>query len=162
MHPYLWEQTLEFYELLLWLHITTAVLWAGGNAFLNLQAIRVRTSGNSQELDATIRTAAWFGNRYFAPLSLLTLAFGAWLINETGWTFEDTWIVVSMVGWTASFLLGAAYFGPESNRIVRIFDERGANDAEGRGRAIRLLNIALVDAVILLAIVFLMSVKPWV
>ena len=141
------------YETLLWLHVLFAILWVGGNAMLNLVAIRARTSGDSTQLASLFRTLAWFGSRYFVPVSLLTLVFGFWIMAEGDWSYGDNpWIIVSLAIYAVAFLIGMLFFGPESNRIVQLLDTRK--------RMARYLNIAHVDASALMVIVFLMAAKP--
>lgn len=150
------------YEMLLWLHVLFAVLWVGGNVMLNLVAIRARTSGDPTQLASLFRTLAWFGSRYFVPVSLLTLIFGFWITAEGDWSYSDNpWIVLALAIYAVAFLTGMLFFGPESQRIVKLLDtDPSVDEAVTRKRMKRYLNVAHVDASALVVIVFLMSVKP--
>ncbi len=150
------------YETLLWLHVLFAILWVGGNVMLNLVAIRARTSGDSTQLASLFRTLAWFGSRYFVPVSLLTLVFGFWIMAEGDWTYGDNpWIIVSLAIYAVAFLIGMLFFGPESSRIVQLLDADPAAEApDTKKRMKRYLNVAHVDASALMVIVFLMAAKP--
>ncbi len=150
------------YETLLWLHVLFAILWVGGNVMLNLVAIRARTSGDSTQLASLFRTLAWFGSRYFVPVSLLTLVFVFWIMAEGDWSYGDNpWIIVSLAIYAVAFLIGMLFFGPESNRIVQLLDTDPAVErVDTRKRMARYLNIAHVDASALMVIVFLMAAKP--
>ncbi len=154
--------TLTTYETLLWLHVLFSILWVGGNVMLNLIAIRARTSGDSAQLTSLFRTLAWFGGHYFVPVSLLTLVFGFWLTAEGDWSYGDNpWLLVSLAIYAVAFLVGMLFFGPESNRIVKLLDgDPGAEDADTTKRMKRYLNVAHVDATALLVIIFLMAAKP--
>lgn len=153
---------LNTYEMLLWLHVLFAILWVGGNVMLNLVAVRARTSGDSTQLASLFRTLAWFGGRYFMPVSLLTLVFGFWIAAEGGWSYSDNpWIVVSLAIYAIAFLVGMLFFGPESSRIVQLLDDDPAAEAlDTKKRMTRYLNVAHVDASALMVIVFLMAAKP--
>ncbi len=150
------------YETLLWLHVLFAILWVGGNVMLNLVAIRARTSGDSTQLASLFRTLAWFGSRYFVPVSLLTLVFGFWIMAEGDWTYGDNpWIIVSLAIYAVAFVIGMLFFGPESSRIVQLLDADPAAEApDTKKRMKRYLNVAHVDASALMVIVFLMAAKP--
>jgi uncharacterized membrane protein len=153
---------LTTYETLLWLHVLFAILWVGGNVMLTLIAVRARTSGDSSQLASLFRTLAWFGERYFVPVSLLTLVFGFWIMAEGDWGYGDNpWVVVSLAIYAVAFLIGMLFFGPESKRIVKLLDDDPAAEApDTKKRMARYLNVAHVDASALLVIVFLMAAKP--
>ena len=153
---------MNLYETLVWLHVSFAVLWVGGNVMINLVAIRARTSGDSAELATLFRTLAWFGERYFMPVSLLTLVFGFWLTAEGDWSYRDNpWLLLSLGIYAIAFLIGMLFFGPESKRIVKLLDgDAAAVDTGATTRMKRYLNVAHVDAFALVVILFLMSVKP--
>lgn len=150
------------YETLLWLHVLFAILWVGGNVLLNLVAIRARNSGDPTQLASLFRTLAWVGSHYFVPVSLLTLIFGFWITAEGDWSYSDNpWITIALAIYAIAFLTGMLFFGPESQRIVKLLDnEPGVDEAGTQKRMKRYLNVAHVDASALLVIVFLMSVKP--
>jgi len=98
---------LNTYEMLLWLHVLFAILWVGGNVMLNLVAVRARTSGDSTQLASLFRTLAWFGGRYFMPVSLLTLVFGFWIAAEGGWSYSDNpWSSFPWRSTPCAFLIG--------------------------------------------------------
>lgn len=150
------------YETLLWLHVLFSILWVGGNVMLNLVAIRARTSGDPMQLASLFRTLAWFGERYFMPVSLLTLVFGFWLTAEGDWSYSDNpWLLLALGIYAIAFLVGMLFFGPESKRIVKLLDGDGAaTDTGTTKRMKRYLNVAHMDATALLVIVFLMAAKP--
>ncbi len=150
------------YETLLWLHVLFSILWVGGNVMLNLVAIRARTSGDGAQLASLFRTLAWFGERYFMPVSLLTLVFGFWLTAEGDWSYGDNpWLLMALGIYAVAFLVGMLFFGPESKRIVKLLDgDPAAADAGTTRRMKRYLNVAHADATALLIIVFLMAAKP--
>jgi len=150
------------YDILVWLHVSFAILWVGGNVMINLIAIRARTSGDGTQLAALFRTLAWFGERYFLPVSLLTLVFGFWLTSEGDWSYRDSpWLLLALAIYAAAFLVGMLFFGPESKRIVRLLDsDPAAEDTGTTQRMRRYLNIAHMDAAALLVIVFLMAARP--
>lgn len=156
------ENTLNTYETLVWLHVSFAVLWVGGSVMLNIMALRARAGGDPSQMAALFRNLAWFGERYFMPVSLLTLVFGFWLTHEGNWGYSDNpWIVVALAIYVVAFFLGMLFLGPESKRIVRQLDAGPATpDGATVGRMMRYFNVAHLDASALLVILFLMSVKP--
>jgi uncharacterized membrane protein len=102
----------------------------------------------------------WLGQRLLIPAGLLVLVFGFLLVNEIGYEVADTWILLALAGYGFSFLLGAGFLGPETGRIGKLVEERGAEDPEVSRRIRRVLLFSRFELVVLLAIVLDMIVKP--
>jgi hypothetical protein len=56
---------------------------------------------------------------------------------------------------------GAFFLGPEAKRLGKLVPTRPADDPEIQARIRRILLILRVDNVLLLAIVFVMTAKPF-
>jgi uncharacterized membrane protein len=94
------------------------------------------------------------------PSSLLVIVFGVLLANNVGYEFSQTWITLGFVAFAASFATGAGFLGPESGRIAKLADERGADHPEVQARIRRVLLISRIELVILIAVILDMVVKP--
>jgi uncharacterized membrane protein len=94
------------------------------------------------------------------PSSLVVIGLGIWLVLLEEWAaFSQLWIWLSLVLVAVSTAQGI-YSGSESKRISRLADERGAEDGEVRDRLSRLLWLARLDMLILVAVLWLMVFKP--
>lgn len=147
------------YESLLWLHVSFAVVWAGGDILMTILGARA-SRGSGEERAYFASQAEWVGLRVFTPASLLTLIFGIWLAIDGDWDFGALWISASFTLFFASFVIGAGFLGPTTGKIARRVAEFGADDAQAQTMIDRVLVVARIDSFILLAIVYLMTTKP--
>jgi uncharacterized membrane protein len=96
------------------------------------------------------------------PSSRVVIGLGIWLVLlEEYAALSQPWIWLALVLVAVSTVQGI-YSGPEGKRIYRLADERGAEDGEVRRRLSRLLWLARLDMLILVAVVWLMVFKPGV
>ena len=96
----------------------------------------------------------------FAVASILVIAAGSWLVDEAGYDYSDTWVILGYVGWFISFLLGIGFYGPEGKRRDRVVEERGMTDPAVTKSLNRVLTVAAVDSVIITLVVIDMTTKP--
>jgi hypothetical protein len=73
---------MTWYEFLLFVHITCAMIWLGGALFLQIYAIAVTRGGDAQELAQFAGRAGRLGERVFMPASLLVVLAGVGLMIE--------------------------------------------------------------------------------
>ena len=64
---------MDWYSIVKFLHVTSAILWLGGGFVLVLLAVRAERSGDPQALMLNIRNTAALGMILFMPASLATL-----------------------------------------------------------------------------------------
>lgn len=144
---------MTLYEWYLLAHILGAVIWVGGAATLSLLAWRIQASGDRKHLALTAGMVEWIGSRVFAPVSLFVILMGVLTVIEGPWSFGDAWISMAMGGFVLSFVLGSGFLGPESGRVKRLAEAQGAEAPEVRSRTDRLLMVARLDLVLLVAII---------
>jgi uncharacterized membrane protein len=144
-------------------HVLAAVLWVGGGATLALYAILTQRQNTPEEMASVARKAALIGERVFTPLSLLVLAFGFGLMenSQSPWTYDQFFVIFALAGWGVSAATGAFFLGPEAKKLGKLMPTRPADDPEVQARIRRILMIARIDVVVLLAIVFVMTAKPF-
>jgi uncharacterized membrane protein len=148
----------SWYELLLFLHVSMAVVWVGGGLVLQLFAYRVSLARDPGRTAALGRDIEWIGTRVFVPASLLAFLTGVLLVIESdffGW--GDDWIVMGLLLYAVTFFAGLLFFGPESGRSGELVEE--GSPAAGP-RMARLVLVTRLDLVLLFLIVFVMTVKP--
>ena len=144
-------------------HVLCAVLWVGGGTTLGIYAILTRRQDTAEEMASLARKAALIGERLYTPLSLLVLAFGFGLMENglSPWTYDQFFVIFGLAGWGVSAAAGAFFLGPEAKRLGKLMPTRPADDPEVQARIRRILLILRVDNVLLLAIVFVMTAKPF-
>ncbi|MGE0228983.1 MAG: DUF2269 family protein [Dehalococcoidia bacterium] len=151
---------MESYDLLLFLHVYSVVLWVGGGALLNVLGARITRAGTAQQVAEFGAQVEWVGLRIFTPLSVLALIVGVLMALDDRWDFGATWIQLGLGGWVLSFLLGAGFLGPQSGKLGRLIREHGSDHPEVRPRLQRLLLVARLDTLLLLLVVADMTIKP--
>jgi hypothetical protein len=70
-------------------------------------------------------------------------------------------VIFGLVVLGLSALTGVAFLGPESGRIGKLVEQHGVEYPEVQARIARILKISRVEAVLLVAVVFAMVVKPF-
>jgi uncharacterized membrane protein len=148
----------SWYELLLFLHVAMAIVWAGGGLTLQLFGFRAAASGDPGRLAALGRDIEWIGTRVFVPASLLAFVTGVLLVIESDfWGLGDDWIVMGLLLYAVTFFAGLLFFGPESGRVGTLVEE---GSPEAGPRMARLIFLTRLDLVLLFLVVFVMTVKP--
>lgn len=149
---------ITLYDFLKFLHVSFAIAWVGGGLMISILAefaLRSKLPGRGAEF---AREAALIGQRFFTPLSLLVLGLGFWLIHE-GHVGYPTWIVLGLIGFGLSFVIGAGFLGPQTVKLAKLIDEHGPDDPAVRAKIRVIVNVARVDLLVLFAVVFFMVTK---
>jgi uncharacterized membrane protein len=144
-------------------HVLAAVLWVGGGATLALYAILTQRQNDPAEMASLARKAALIGERVYTPLSLLVLAFGFGLMenSQSPWTYDQFFVIFALAGWGTSAALGAFFLGPEAGRLGKLIPTTAPEDPDIQAQINRILLISRLDTLLLLAVVFVMTAKPW-
>lgn len=149
---------MTWYTLLLFVHVSMAVIWIGGGLMMQLFGIRATMSGDPSRLATLGQDIEWIANRTFIPASLLAFLSGILLVVESDfYGFGDDWIVIGLVLYATTFFAGLLFIGPESGRVGRLTAE-GSPDAGPR--TLRLIFLSRLDLVLLFAMIYDMTVKP--
>ena len=149
------------YELLLFGHILAVVAWVGANIAIQVFAFRARRAGGQRLMDL-LDDVAWMGTHYFIPIALLVVILGFGLINESNGAYDlgQFWVSAGLAMFVISFLTGAGFLGPESERVFKLSEERSPDDPDVQRRGNRLFLVARIELILLIAVVFDMVVKP--
>ncbi|TPN77719.1 DUF2269 family protein [Mesorhizobium sp. CU2] len=149
---------MDWYSIVKFLHVVSAVLWVGGGFVLFLLGMLAERAGNIEEKLQAMRASGQLGGRFFAPMSMLTLIFG--LIMCGFWVgFSDLWIVVGLVGYATTFSIGMLVFKPTGERMGAMITKDGVTPAVlAIGQ--RMMNWARLDYAVMLVIIADMVLKP--
>jgi uncharacterized membrane protein len=147
---------MTWYELLLFLHVTAAVIWLGGAFTFQMYGLAVRRGGDVDEIGRFAGRAGVLGERMFVPASLVVVLAGVGLMIEGSWDWGQLWVVFALVTFAASFLTGILVIAPMAKRIPVV----GPATPAGQELIRRLFGVLRIDLAYMYAIVFAMTVKP--
>ena len=151
---------MDWYSIVKFMHIGSATLWVGGGFALMLLAVRADRAGNIEGVLQAMRATGELGNRFFAPMSMLTLLFG--LIMCGFWVgFSDLWVVIGLAGYTMTFCIGMFIFKPTADRMAGMIAKDGVTPA-ALAQGQRILRAAHFDYSVMLVIIAAMVLKPTV
>jgi uncharacterized membrane protein len=147
------------YDWLKAVHVFIAVLWVGGGIMINILsffALRSALPGRRAEFAKEVE---WVGTRIFTPASLILLGLGFWMVYDLNWGYP-LWIVIGLVGFGISFVIGAGFLGPQAGRIAKAIEQHGPDSSEAEKLIRRVLSVARIDLLILTVVIFDMAMKP--
>ncbi len=151
---------MDGYDIVKFFHVLFAVIWIGAGLVLIFHALRAGRATDPAEIVKIGRDAGWLGERFFVPVSLLTLIFGVITVLVGDWGFTDTWVLLGLIGYGLSFAIGAGFLGPQSGKIATLADEHGDTHPVVVKQVKKVLAVSRVDSLIVLAVVFDMIIKP--
>lgn len=146
-------------NILKFLHVLSAVVWVGGGVMLQVLLARAKKAGPESVAEFN-QHAEWTSQRFFMPASIGALVFGIATVIAGNYDWGDLWITLGFVGFALSALNGMAILGPTAKKMKAIIAERGPNDPVAAHMARRMDLAGRIDLVVLVAVVFVMVVKP--
>ena len=142
------------------IHVITAVIWVGGAAMIQAYAFRILRTGDGKRQADFAKDTEVVGMRVFVPASLiLVLAAIAMMVN-LDWSWSQNWIILGLIAFVLSFVLGAGFLGPEGGRIAALIEQRGPDSPAVQARIRRILTISRCELIVLLTVIVNMVVKP--
>lgn len=144
----------ETYKLI---HILAAIVWVGGGTLMLIFTWRSLAADREHRLGYA-RDVKVLSNRVFAPASMVALLFGLLMVFEIdAFELSQAWILIGIIGLAASVVLGIAFFGPQTNRLVSEIEQ---NDPKAEGRLGLIAKVSVLDMTILYVVVWAMVFKP--
>jgi uncharacterized membrane protein len=147
------------YQLLLYVHILSAVIWVGGAFAIQALAVLVLRSDDPAELPRLLRNFEIVGSRVFMPAAIVLFLAGA-VMTIQKWSFGNTWVAASIALWIVSALSGALYLGPRAKRAGALFDAEGPTSIAARQLIARLFLVSRLEIVSFVITIALMVFKP--
>jgi uncharacterized membrane protein len=151
----------HWYGLFKAMHVTFAVLWVGGAAMLTLLAIAAERSNDPMQIAQIARQAATVGEKFFAPVGLVTFLMGVAMMLNTSWGWGHFWIVVALVGYATTFGIGIGVIAPTVKKVHASIEAHGPTHPDSIALIKRVMLITRVDTALLLVIVLDMVTKPF-
>ena len=151
----------HWYGLFKALHVTFAVLWVGGGTMLTILAIIAERSSDPAQIANVARQAATVGEKFFAPIGLVTFLMGIAMMINTDWGWGKFWVVVGLLGYLATFTVGIALISPNVKKLHRVIEANGPTHPEAIALIKRMMMITRVDTAVLIVVVLDMVTKPF-
>ncbi|HET7482922.1 MAG TPA: DUF2269 family protein [Actinomycetota bacterium] len=149
------------YDWLLVIHILAAILWIGGGVMLHLIFVRTRSAGDASTMARLLTNGEWLGKAFFGPISGVLLLAGIALVLKGPWQFNMVWVILGLVGFAASGLLGAVFLQTPATQLQSVLAEKGFDDPQVKALSDRVFLLSRIDFAILVLVVIDMTIKPW-
>jgi uncharacterized membrane protein len=149
---------MDIYLIFKFLHVLSVIIWLGGGFAVTILAVVADAQRDNDAFGRVVQQLAFLSPRLFVPMSLVAFVFGA-IAAYLQWAFVDLWIVLGLIGFLATFLMGLLILKPSAEKISALIAKEGFTDnvvAHGR----ELLNHVKFDFVVLFSVVFDMIFKP--
>ena len=150
---------MTWYELWLFLHISAVSVWVGGAVVAQVFGVLAKRSGDPAQSAALGRNMAVVGPWVFMPSSLVVLVSGLLLVNEGNWDWDETFIVLGLIGWALVSFTAFGYVTRAMGRIGARIAAEGPSPELGAA-VNRLVMTSRVLVLVLFAVIFVMVVKP--
>lgn len=150
---------MDFYEFLLFLHVSSVAFWLGSELLVEILVFRAERRADTaavrrlfDELNAL--------DPIFLPATLLVLLTGLLMTIQGPWSFGDLWILFGLGGFGFIYIFGFLYLQPQVNRVQEMIARDGGMTTQTQGLLRRFFVLWRIETVVLLLIVFDMTVKP--
>lgn len=87
------------------------------------------------------------------------LLLGVALVQEGDWGFGHAWIILGLVGIAAMIMTGAGHLGPPMGKLAELIRTDGPDAPSVQTRIAMILNVARIDTVVLVILIFVMVTK---
>jgi uncharacterized membrane protein len=152
---------MDLYEVLKFIHVLAAASWVGGVIVLQVNGAWLNKKNDPHDFVTFVSLQAYLGKRYFMPLAITTVAAGvAMVLDAEAWGFGDTWILIGIVLYVISVVVGAGFLGPQSEKIQEGLASGGPPDTALQARIKNVVLVSRVDVVVLILVVADMVIKP--
>jgi Predicted integral membrane protein (DUF2269) len=153
---------MNIYTIVLFLHISSAIGVCIGISVLLLGVVLLRRAKGVEQVRSTLAfvTIAF----PIAGFSMLLLLAAGFYLALSAWSLGTSWIAVTLVSLLLMIALGAGLMGPRMRAIVmatrEALDGSLSSQLSERIHDPILFTVLLLQAIMLLGIVFLMTTKP--
>jgi uncharacterized membrane protein len=146
------------YAVLKWLHVLLAIVAVSANATYGIWI--ARSSRSPEHLAFTLRTVKLIDDRLANPAYVLLLLTGSVLLALGHWSLRTPWLLTALVLYVALVALGLGLYTPTLRQQIEAAERSGADSPAYQALASRGQRLGIVTAVLVVAITFLMVVKP--
>ncbi len=151
----------HWYGLFKAIHVTFAVLWVGGGTMITILAIIAERSNDPVQIANVARQAATVGEKFFAPIGLVTFLMGIAMMINTDWGWGKFWVVVGLIGYFTTFSIGLGLIAPTVKKLHAMIEANGPTHPDSIALVKRIMLIARIDVALLIVVVLDMVTKPF-
>jgi uncharacterized membrane protein len=149
------------FEVLKFVHIVAAMIWIGTGIYFQFQGTRLARTDDPARLAMFAKDTEYAGLHFIMPSTIFVLVMGiAMVAYSPGYNFTDTWILVGLVGFAATFVTGAFFIGPTAGKVATLLETEGPASPGVQAAIKKIFMISRIDQVVLLVVVADMVFKP--
>lgn len=146
------------YLYLKWLHVLSAILAVGANATYGIWL--ARASRHTENLPFTLRSIKLLDDWVANPAYGLLLLTGLGMVFTAPLPLTIPWLLTSLILYGILVVVGLLGYTPTLRNQIRILESEGSNSPNYQSQARRGIILGIILAILAIAIVFLMVVKP--
>jgi uncharacterized membrane protein len=148
------------YRVLLFVHVMAVIMWLGAGIIFQVLAERATAGNNEGMIRTLVALGDTFGKTYFAPLTVVVLLSGLFMVFNGDLGFDHVFILGGLVGVITSGAIGATIIGPSSERLHEQIGAGEPIDDQALAVVTRMRNVGRFDFALMILVVFLMTYKP--
>lgn len=152
---------MTLYHILLFFHITAAIIWIGAGLTLELLGWRASLGHKPEQRNEMVSISEWLSPRVFMPAALATLLFGILLVIFGKPSISQFWVIFALVGFLLTAFIGGAFIGRLSKQMTALMKKKTKEKVLDRLYQ-KIILASRIDFAILFIILFDMVVKPTV
>ena len=146
------------YTITKFIHVTLAIIAVGFNASYGIWI--ARSARDVEHIGFAMRTIKFIDDRFANPAYGLLLLTGLFMAWSAGYPLTTLWIAASLALYVVIVILGFGVISPNFRAQLRALETEGPTSAAFKAAAARGRLFGILVSVAVLAIVFLMVVKP--
>jgi len=151
---------MDLYELIKLLHILLVIVAVGFNASYAIWIARAASGDGGEHLAHVLRTIRFVDNTFANPAYALLLVTGLAMVFVASIPLTTFWIAAALVLYVILLILGIGFYSPALRRQIAALESDGASSQAYRSVSARASRIGVVTMLPVLAILFLMVIKP--
>ncbi len=141
-----------------WIHVLAAVTAVGANITYGVWISRAATEPRT--LPFVLRNISWIDRRIANPCYGLLLITGLTMALTIPIPLTTPWLLTALVLYVTAALLGVLAYAPVSRRQLALAESAGFDSPDYKSVASRSRLFGLIVTLDVVAIIFLMVVKP--
>jgi uncharacterized membrane protein len=148
---------MTWYLLLKYVHVLLAITAVGTN--ITYAVWNIRGAREKEHLSFALRGVSFLDRRVANPAYGLLLVTGLALVWVGSWGFTR-WIISALFLFVLLIIVAIGFYSRTINRQIEALDKEGASSPGYQRLAAQAQRVGIISMVIVLAIVFMMVVKP--
>jgi uncharacterized membrane protein len=146
------------YLIVKWFHVLAAIIAIGANATYGIWI--ARASQRAEALPFTLRGIKLIDGRVANPAYGLSLVTGLLMVYIGKLSLATPWLLSAIILYVLLVLIGIFGYTPTLNQQIQLLESQGPASPAYQAMARRGTTLGIVLAVVAVAIVFMMVVKP--